>query len=109
MSKYRLSILLLLLALPAHAKTLRLTCTDGATKAKYEFAFDTNRKALTTTHKDFTKPMVVEKTQEDEDGLLVWGVMPLGPATKNVLVQFGKERWAVHFSGYDEKRKDSCV
>lgn len=95
--------------LPLHAKTLLLTCTDAATKAKYEFVYDDARNTLTTTHKDFTKPLAVEKTQQDGDGLLVWGVMPLGPSTKNVLLQFGKERWAMHFSGYDEKRKDSCL
>lgn len=103
------SLVIFALASPASAKTLRLTCTDGVTKAKYEFAYDSNRNALTTTHKDFTKPLVVEKTQDNGDSLLVWGVMPLGPATKNVLLSFGKEKWATHFLGYDEKRKDSCV
>ena len=97
------------LAFPAEAKTLRLTCTDAATHAKYEIAYDDMRNTITTTHKDFNKALQVEKTQKDDDGLLVWGVMPLGPATKNILVQFGKEKWATHFWGYDDKRKDSCI
>jgi hypothetical protein len=97
------------LASPADAKVLRLTCTDAASKSKYEFAYDTARRTLTSTHKDFTRPLEVQKTQDNVDGLLVWGEMPLGPATKNVLLHFGKEKWAVHFFGYDEKRKDACV
>ena len=70
---------------------------------------DTVRNTLKTNHRDFDKPLIVEKTQENEDGLLVWGEMPLGPATKNLLVHFGKEKWAMHFWGYDDKRKDSCI
>lgn len=97
----------LLLALPAEAKTLLLTCQQG--KTKYEVRYDTVRNTLKTNHRDFDKPLIVEKTQENEDGLLVWGEMPLGPATKNLLVHFGKEKWAMHFWGYDDKRKDSCI
>lgn len=97
------------LATPAQAKVLRLTCTDGATRAKYDVAFDQARHTLITTHKDFTKAIDVEKVQTNEDGILVWGMMNLGPASKNVLVHFGKEKWALHFSGYNDQRKDSCV
>jgi len=100
---------LLALATTAEAKVLRLTCTDSATRAKYEFAFDEARNTMTTTHKDFTKPVDLEKVQTNQDGVLVWGMMHLGPATKNVLVHFGKEKWALHFSGYNDQRKDSCV
>ena len=103
------SALILALAGSAEAKVLRLTCTDQATRAKYDIAYDDVRNALTTTHKDFTKPLVLEKTQTNEDGILVWGMMALGPASKNLLVHFGKEKWALHFSGYNDQRKDSCV
>jgi hypothetical protein len=51
----------------------------------------------------------VEKTQTNENGILVWGVMRLRPAAKSILLHFGKEKWAVHFSGYNDQRKDSCV
>lgn len=97
----------LLLTLPAEAKTLLLTCQQG--KTKYEVRYDTVRNTLKTNHRDFDKPLIVEKTQANEDGLLVWGEMPMGPATKNLLVHFGKEKWAMHFWGYDDKRKDSCI
>ena len=100
---------LLALAPTADAKVLRLTCTDAKSQAKYEFAFDETRRTLTTTHKDSTKPVDLEKVQTNQDGILVWGMMNMGPATKNVLVQFGKEKWALHFSGYNDQRKDSCV
>jgi len=93
----------------AEAKILRLTCTDAATKAKYDVAYDDGRNTLTTTHKDFTSPLEVEKTQTNENGILVWGVMRLRPAAKSILLHFGKEKWAVHFSGYNDQRKDSCV
>ena len=97
------------LSAPAEAKVLRLTCTDATTRTKYEFSYDTARKTLATTHREFTEPVEVEKVQEEPDGLLVWGMMRLRPATKNVLLHFGKEKWAVHFFGYNEQRKDSCV
>ena len=93
----------------AEAKILRLTCTDAATRAKYEFAYDSARNTLTTTHRDFTHPMEIEKVQEEQDGILVWGMMRQRPATKNVLLRFGKEKWAIHFFGYNEKRTDACV
>ena len=97
------------LATSTEAKVLRLTCTDAATRTKYEFSYDTARNTLATTHREFTDPVEVEKVQEEPDGLLVWGMMRLRPATKNVLLRFGKEKWAVHFFGYNEQRKDSCV
>ena len=99
--------LALLLALPAEAKTLLLTCQQG--KTKYEVRYDTARNTMTSTHRDFTETILVEKTQENEDGLLVWGSMPQRPSAKNLLVHFGKEKWALHFSGYNDQRKDSCV
>ena len=94
---------------PAEAKVLRLTCTDAASRMKYEFSYDTARNTLSTTHREFTEPVEVEKVQDETDGLLVWGMMRLRPATKNVLLRFGKEKWAIHFFGYNEQRKDSCV
>lgn len=96
-----------LFALPAEAKTLLLTCQQGQTK--YEVRYDTVRNIMTSTHRDFTETIKVEKTQENEDGLLVWGSMPQRPSAKNLLVHFGKEKWAMHFWGYDDKRKDSCI
>lgn len=103
------SVALLAITGAAEAKILRLTCTDAATKAKYEVAYDDGRNTLTTTHKDFTSPLEVEKTQTNENGVLVWGVMRLRPAAKSILLHFGKEKWAVHFSGYNDQRKDFCV
>ena len=57
--------LALLLALPAEAKTLLLTCQEG--KTKYEVRYDTVRNIMTSTHRDFKERIDVEKTQENED------------------------------------------
>ena len=97
----------LVCASPVAAKTLLLTCQDG--KTRYEVSYDTARNTMSSTHRDFTQTINVEKTQENEDGLLVWGSMPQRPSAKNLLVHFGKEKWAMHFWGYDDKRKDPCI
>ncbi len=94
--------------LQASAKTLSLTCrtSDGY---KYEVAFDASRKALTTTHKIFNKKIEIERMEENDAGILVWGVMNNGPSRSNLLVQFGKQRWSKRFSGYTHQETDTCL
>ena len=94
--------------LQASAKVLSLTCRTGD-GYKYEIAYDTNRKALTTTHKLFVKKIEIERMEENAAGILVWGVMNNGPSTTNLLVQFGKHRWAKRFSGYTQQDTDTCL
>ena len=97
-----------MLPLQAGAKTLSQTCrtNDGY---KYEVAFDTNRKALTTTHKLFNKKIEIERMEENDAGILVWGVMHNGPSKANLLVHFGKQRWAKRFTGYTQQDTDTCL
>ncbi len=94
--------------LHAGAKTLSLTCrtSDGY---KYEVAYDTNRKALTTTHKLFNKKIEIERMEENDAGTLVWGVMNNGPSKANLLVHFGKQRWARRFTGYTQQDTVACL
>ena len=92
---------------PAQARKLLLTCQDS--KQKYQITYDTLTRTLTTTHKDFQQKLDVERVQEEAGGVLVWGAMRLGAATRNILVHFGNQKWARHFRGYDETWMDSCI
>jgi hypothetical protein len=91
---------------PAQAKKLLLTCQDA--KHKYQITYDTLARTLATTHREF-RSLDVERLQENEDGVLVWGAMRLGAATRNILVNFGKQKWVRHFRGYDETWTDACI
>jgi hypothetical protein len=92
----------------AHAKKLLLTCTDG--KQKYDVTFDTVTKKITTTHRQFTRPVATERFQEHDDGhLLVWGMMDLGTTKRNFLAHFGREKWVKHFTGYNDVTTHDCI
>ena len=91
----------------AQARKLLLTCQDGS--HKYTVSFDTLARKLATTHKDFNRDLEVERVQEDGEGVMVWGVMRLGTATRNILVHFGAQKWARHFRGYNETWTNSCI
>jgi len=91
----------------AQARKLLLTCQDS--KQKYQITYDTLARTLTTTHKEFYQKLEVERVQEEADGVLIWGSMRLGTATRNILIHFGKQRWVRHFRGYDETWTDSCI
>ena len=91
----------------AQARKLLLTCQDGS--HKYTVSYDTLSRKLATTHKDFYRDLEVERVQEDGEGVMVWGVMRLGTATRNILVHFGAQKWARHFRGYNETWTNSCI
>jgi hypothetical protein len=102
-----LGVVALLAPAPAQARKLLLTCQDS--KQKYQITYDTLARTLTTTHKEFYQKLDVERVQEEAEGVLVWGAMRLGSATRNILVHFGKQKWVRHFRGYDETLTDSCI
>lgn len=91
----------------AQARKLLLTCQDGS--HKYTVSYDTLSRKLATTHKDFYRDLEVERVQEDGEGVMVWGVMRLGTATRNILVHFGAQKWARHFRGYNETWTNACI
>lgn len=102
-----LGVVVVLAPAPAQARKLLLTCQDS--KQKYQITYDTLARTLTTTHKDFYQKLDVERVQEEAEGVLIWGAMRLGTATRNILVHFGKQKWVRHFRGYDETWTDSCI
>ena len=87
---------------------LEMTCT--AASGKYEISFDKNAERLKSTNSKLSGNIKIGKVQSDEDGTLIWALVPgfSGALKIDVLVSFRKEKWLKIFYGNGSVDTDMC-
>ena len=87
---------------------LEMTCKSAA--EKYEISYDKITGRLQSTHSKLSGSIKLGKVQSDEDGTLIWALVPgfSGSLKRDVLVSFRKEKWVKIFYGNGSADTDSC-
>ena len=90
----------------ALAIEVKMTCEKK--DAKYVVTFDTETNVFTTTNSSLSKEIKVHKVQNDEDGVLVWTSTAIFGGARDILAQFGREKWIKYFYGNGSVVTDPC-
>lgn len=90
----------------AQAQEFRMTCRGE--QGVYLVVFDSAKNTFTSTNPQFTPPYKIKRTQVDEDGALVWASVRVHYGERDVLVMFGRQKWARYFYGNGSTVEDVC-
>ena len=102
------AIALFAFSLPAASAVERveMTCINeqGAYRAAYEIA----QKKFVFTNPRMSNDARVQQARADDDGVLVWASVPAFGGERDILAQFGREKWIKYFYRNGSVVTDSC-
>jgi hypothetical protein len=100
------ALLALISASPAIGAEFGMTC-ERAGKS-YKVFYDTASRAFRTDNAQLGSRFRLNRVQLDKDAALVWvTALNFGPE-RDILVQFGREKWVKHFFGNGSEVTDRC-
>lgn len=90
----------------ARAIEVSMTCQrDGKS---YKVAYDTTSRSFRTDNAQLGSRFRINRAQVDKDAVLVWVTAMNFSAERDVLAQFGQEKWVKYFFGNGSQMTDRC-
>lgn len=98
----------LLLGYASQGSAVEFAMTCERAGKSYKVAYDTATRTFRTDNAQLGSRFRLNRTQIDKDAALVWvTALNFGPE-RDVLVQFGRDKWVKYFFGNGSEVTDRC-
>ena len=98
--------LLMMCASPVQAVEYGMICERGG--KSYKVSYDTVSRIFRTDNPQLGSRFRLNRVQLDKDAALVWVTALNFSAERDVLAQFGREKWVKYFFGNGSEITDRC-
>ena len=99
---------LLVCCLPAAGAFDRVEMTCRNEQGTYRAAYEIAQKKFVFTNPRMRNDARVQQARADDDGVLVWASVPAFGGERDLLAQFGREKWIKYFYRNGSVVTDSC-
>lgn len=86
---------------------VEMTCRNFE-GAPYRAAFEVTQKKFVFTNPRMSNDARVQQVRTDDSGVLVWVSVPVFGGERDILAQFGREKWIKYFYGNGSVVTDAC-
>lgn len=86
---------------------VEMTCRNFK-GAPYRAAYEVTQKKFVFTNPRMSNDARVQQVRTDDSGVLVWVSVPVFGGERDILAQFGREKWIKYFYGNGSVVTDVC-
>jgi len=102
------AIALPLLAASGSASAIEVSMICQRDGKTYQVSYDTASRSFRTDNAQLGSRFRINRAQVDKDAVLVWVTAMNFSAERDVLAQFGQEKWVKYFFGNGSQITDRC-